>query len=113
MALVYSTEQGKLCPQCKQAAHTGACTTDKNAILGDGKVRIRRETKGRKGAGVTTITGIPLTEGELKDLLKRLKQLCGVGGSLKEGVLELQGDQREKILQALKDKPWDVKVSGG
>ena len=112
MALVYSTEKGKLCSKCGEADHSGACAK-KQAVLGDGKVRIRRETKGRKGAGVTLITGIPLAEEELKDLHKQLKQLCGVGGTVKDGVLELQGDQREKLLKALANKGWDVKVAGG
>lgn len=107
MALVYSTESGSLCPQCGKAKHTGKCAN--NTIIGDGKVRISRETKGRKGAGVTLINGIPLAEKELKELHRKLKQLCGVGGSIKDGVLELQGDQREKVFNALKDKPWDVK----
>lgn len=112
MALVYSTDKGKICHQCGQPAHAGACPKRPQAT-GDGKVRIRRETKGRKGAGVTLITGIPLAGEELKNLHKQLKQLCGVGGTLKDGVLELQGDQREKILKALAGKGWDVKIAGG
>lgn len=111
MALVYSTDKGSLCPKCGKEKHAGACVN--NDIKGDGKVRIRRETKGRKGAGVTLISGIPLADKELKELHRTLKQLCGVGGSVKDGVLELQGDQREKVLAALKDKPWDVKIAGG
>lgn len=112
MALVYSTDKGKLCEKCGAPDHAGACAK-KDTIVGDGKVRIRRETKGRKGAGVTLITGIPLNENDLKDLHKQLKQLCGVGGTLKDGVLELQGDQREKLLKALANKGWDVKIAGG
>lgn len=111
MARVYSTETGNLCPECGQAKHAGRCAN--NGVLGDGKVRIQRETKGRKGAGVTLVTGIPLPEKELKALHKKLKQQCGVGGALKNGVLELQGDQRQKILQALQGKGWDVKIAGG
>ncbi|SRR5690554_3974417 len=111
MALVYSTETGKLCPQCGQTAHKGPCPKN-NTLVGDGKVRIGRETKGRKGAGVTVVNGIPLADTELKILLKQLKQLCGVGGSLKDGILELQGDQRDKLLKALANKGWDVKLRG-
>lgn len=112
MALVYSTDSGKLCKQCGQAAHKGACQKN-DAPIGDGKVRISRETKGRKGAGVTLIKGVPLNESDAKLLLKQLQKACGVGGSLKNGVIELQGDQREKVQKALADKGWDVKISGG
>lgn len=112
MARVYSTDKGSLCPECGQAKHAGRCANS-SAIQGDGKVRIWRETKGRKGAGVTLVTGIALPEKELKTLHKTLKQQCGVGGAIKEGVLELQGDQREKILQLLAKKGWDVKIAGG
>lgn len=112
MALVYSTDSGKLCKQCGQAAHNGPCPKN-DTVIGDGKVRISRETKGRKGAGVTLIKGIPLNESEAKLLLKQLQKLCGVGGSLKNGIVELQGDQRDKVLKALANKAWDVKISGG
>lgn len=113
MARVYSTEFGRLCPNCGGPEHQGPCAKTKDAVLGDGKVRIRRETKGRKGAGVTLVSGIPLAEAELKALHKELKKRCGVGGAVKAGVLELQGDQREAIFQALQGKGWDVKIAGG
>lgn len=113
MAKVYSTDVGRLCPTCGEAEHNGKCTTQANQVVGDGKVRIQRETKGRKGAGVTLITGIPLPEKELKVLHKTLKKKCGVGGALKDGVLELQGDQRDTVFQALQGKGWDVKIAGG
>jgi len=116
MAKVYSTEFGRLCPDCGEPEHQGKCAT-KHAVLGDGKVRIRRETKGRKGAGVTLVEGIPLDEAALKKLHKLLKKKCSVGGALKQGVMEFQGDQREKLLsqiQALPEaKSWDIKLSGG
>ena len=111
MASVYSTEHGRLCPDCGEPAHKGPC--NKPAPAGDGKVRIQRETKGRKGAGVTLVTGIPLAGTELKALHKKLKKTCGVGGAIKNGVLELQGDQREKVLKALEGRGWDVKIAGG
>ncbi|CAA0116345.1 putative protein YciH [BD1-7 clade bacterium] len=110
--LVFSTDSGRMCPTCGQPAHQGPCPAS-NAIVGDGKVRIQRETKGRKGAGVTLITGIPLPATELKTLHKTLKKKCGVGGAVKDGVLELQGDQREAVLAALQGKGWDVKIAGG
>ena len=113
MAKVYSTDIGRHCPKCGEPEHQGKCKSDKDRVLGDGRVRIQRETKGRKGAGVTLITGIPLPEAELKELHKALKKKCGVGGAIKEGVLELQGDQREVLLKALQGKGWDVKIAGG
>jgi translation initiation factor 1 len=113
MATVYSTEHGRLCPECGKALHAGKCAITKTQILGDGRVRIQRETKGRKGAGVTLVTGIPLAENELKELHAALKKKCGVGGAIKDGVLELQGDQRQAILKALEGKGWDVKIAGG
>ena len=112
MAKVYSTEHGKLCTTCGEPQHNGKCKSS-TAIIGDGKVRIQRETKGRKGAGVTLVSGIPLAEKELKALHKTLKKKCGVGGAIKNGVLELQGDQRQSILNALQGRGWDVKIAGG
>ena len=112
MAKVYSTEIGRLCHQCEKAAHTGHCSKTAGH-LGDGNVRIQYETKGRKGAGMTLITGIPLEEFDLKTLLKALKKQCGVGGAIKKGVLELQGDQREAVLATLTNKSWNVKIAGG
>ena len=112
MAKVYSTEFGKLCVKCGDAEHDGRCAKIVGAVVGDGKVRIQRETKGRKGAGVTLVTGVPLAEKELKILHKKLKKKCGVGGALKNGVMELQGDQREILLQQLSGRDWDVKIAG-
>ncbi len=113
MAKVYSTEYGRLCPKCGEKEHEGKCTQQQNKVLGDGRVRIQRETKGRKGAGVTLVTGIPLAEKELKVLHKDLKKKCGVGGAIKNGVLELQGDQREVVLKTLEGRGWDVKIARG
>ena len=109
--LVYSTDQGRLCPDCQQAQCQ--CSTS-TAEAGDGNVRIRLETKGRKGKGVTTVTGIPLVGAELKKLLKELKQKTSTGGAVKDQTLELQGDQREKLLLLLSNRGWSsVKKAGG
>lgn len=101
--LVYSTETGRV----KEEKPTAAIPQ------GDGIVRIRRETAGRNGKGVTTITGIPVDEAELKNIAKALKQTCGVGGSVKDGVIEIQGDQREKIKADLEKRGFTVKLAGG
>lgn len=101
--LVYSTETGRIkedqpAPSIPQ---------------GDGIVRIRRETAGRNGKGVTTISGVPLDEPKLKELAKALKVSCGVGGSVKNGVIEIQGDQRDKIKAELEKRGFTVKLAGG
>jgi translation initiation factor 1 len=79
----------------------------------DARVRVGRETKGRRGKGVTVITGVPLRGEALKDLSKKLKQQCGSGGTVKDGVIEIQGDHRDKVVAALATYGWDVKRSGG
>ncbi len=110
--VVYSTGQGRVCPACGQPQAQCACKATL-APAGDGKVYLSRETKGRKGAGVTLVTGIPLAGDELLALAKQLKQRCGVGGSVKDGVIELQGDQRDKVEQALQPRGWVIKRKGG
>ena len=112
--LVYSDRIGRLCPECEQAV--AQCRCHKNSTqpaLSDGIVRIRRETKGRKGKGVTLITGVPLPEEELKSLAKTLKQRCGTGGTVKQGTIEIQGDHRELLLGLLQEQGWKVKLAGG
>ncbi|MFT5930735.1 MAG: translation initiation factor 1 [Oceanospirillaceae bacterium] len=109
--LVYSTDQGRLCPDCGNAQ----CQCNNDSIaMGDGNVRIRLETKGRKGKGVTTVTGIPMAEPDLKKLLKELKQKTSTGGAVKEQTLELQGDQRDILMMLLANRGWpSVKKAGG
>lgn len=102
--LVYSTDTGRI----KEDKHP-----PKTISTGDGIVRIRRETSGRNGKGVTTISGIPADDRELKEIAKQLKQLCGVGGSVKDGIIEIQGDQREKIKMELEKRQYTVKLAGG
>jgi len=102
--LVYSTDQGRV-KTSDAPAQTGAPS--------DGIVRIKRETKGRKGKGVSLITGLQLTESELKVLAKSLKQLCGTGGAVKDGIIEIQGDHREVLKTALEKQSYTVKLAGG
>lgn len=80
---------------------------------GDGVVRVGRETKGRKGKGVTVITGVPLTGVALEELATRLKKRCGSGGTVHEGVIEIQGDHRDALLTELGKLGYAVKRSGG
>lgn len=89
------------------------CGRKKVAPVGDGNVRIGRETKGRKGKGVTLITGIPLDEDGLKALARELKQKCGTGGTVKNATIEIQGDHRDLMAKELKSRGYSVKLSGG
>ncbi|MEA3363860.1 MAG: translation initiation factor Sui1 [Thermodesulfobacteriota bacterium] len=112
--LVYSDEIGHTCPQCGRPLKKCQCNSKSaNGSKSDGIVRIQRETKGRKGKGVTLITGIPLAGDELKSLAKSLKQRCGTGGTIKNGVIEIQGDHRDLLLDLLQEKGWKVKKAGG
>lgn len=101
--LVYSTETGRV----KETPTKPLLPT------GDGIVRVRRETAGRNGKGVTTISGVLLAEPELKELAKALKVLCGVGGAVKDGVIEIQGDQRDRLKAELEKRGFTVKLAGG
>lgn len=110
---VYSTESDRLCPDCNEPAVKCVCRKKQLPLPGDGIVRLMRETKGRKGKGVTLITGIPLGNDELKNLAKTLKQKCGSGGGLKDGVIEIQGDHRDMLEQELVGLGYKVKRAGG
>ena len=110
--LVFSTEQGRMCPECRNPVSDCNC---RQALRpeGDGVVRVSRETKGRKGKGVTLVTGIPMDEKELKAYAKVLKAKCGTGGTVKDGVVEIQGDQRDLLVPLLEQNGWVVKRAGG
>ncbi len=89
------------------------CGKDRPAALGDGIIRLRRETKGRGGKAVTIVDGLPLSRPDLKSLAKALKQKCGVGGATKEGKIEIQGDQRDILQPELEKRGYTVKRAGG
>ena len=110
--MVYSTEVGRTCPTCSNALNQCACTDDQ-APEGDGIVRVHYERKGRGGKGVTLITGIQESSDTLKTLAKELKKKCGVGGSVKEYVIEIQGDQRDLLVPLLEKHGYTVKRAGG
>ena len=112
-SLVYSTDGGRICPGCRHPIAQCKCRDRSRRPGGDGTVRVGRETKRRKGAGVTVITGLPLAAGELKQLAKKLKSQCGVGGAVKDGVIELQGDQRDRVVSTLEGDGFVVKRAGG
>ncbi|PCK03674.1 MAG: stress response translation initiation inhibitor YciH [Alteromonadaceae bacterium] len=103
--LVYSTENGRI--------KLPKGTNKPKAPASDGIIRLLRETKGRNGKGVTIVTGFELDDKALKILAKKLKQLCGTGGTAKDGIIEIQGDQRDKLLDHLKAQGHQVKLAGG
>ncbi|UTW09398.1 translation initiation factor Sui1 [Pseudomonas benzenivorans] len=110
--LVYSTDSGRHCPDCSQPVD--ACICSKTQIpAGDGVARVRRETKGRGGKTVTTVSGVPLAEEPLRELASALKKRCGCGGALKDGVIEIQGDHVQLLLDELLKRGFKAKKSGG
>ena len=111
---VYSTETGRACPECRQPVAACQCKRQQAGVpAADGIVRIRRETKGRKGKGVTLIDGLPLGAEELNALAKALKARCGTGGTVKDGIIEIQGDHRDLLLEHLLQSGYKVKLAGG
>lgn len=113
MGIVYSSEHGRMCPQCRQPLKQCRCKQATQTPAGDGVVRVARQTKGRKGAGVSLVTGVPLAGAELKTLAKELKQKCGCGGTVRDGVIEIQGDQRDLLVELLQQKGYKAKKAGG
>ena len=110
--LVYSTDAGRHCPDCGKPVDACICT--QQAIPeGDGIARVRRESKGRGGKTVTTISGVPLPPDQLKALAGNLKRRCGTGGAVKDGVIEIQGDHVELLLGELAKQGFKAKKSGG
>lgn len=110
--LVYSTESGRMCPDCRQPV--AQCICKLAAVpAGDGTVRVSRETKGRGGKAVTLVKGVLLDAVALADLGKQLKAACGTGGTVKDGVIEVQGDHIERVMQILKTQGYTVKRAGG
>ncbi|AQT66345.1 MULTISPECIES: stress response translation initiation inhibitor YciH [Serratia] len=101
--LVYSTDTGRI----KQEE------VKPQRAKGDGIVRIQRQTSGRKGKGVCLIAGVDLDDAALDKLAAELKKKCGCGGSVKDGVIEIQGDKRDLLKQLLEAKGMKVKLAGG
>ncbi len=110
--LVYSTDSGRMCPLCRQPI--AACTCSRPALPPtDGIVRVSRQTQGRHGKAVTVIKGVPLDAAGLTALAKQLKTSCGSGGTVKDGVVEIQGDHVDTLIAALQGRGWVVKRAGG
>ena len=108
--LVYSTDAGTMCPACRQAKAQCVCKQAKAVPAGDGIVRVGRESRG--GKVVTLARGLPLDAAALAALGKTLRSACGAGGTVKEGVIELQGDHRDRVCEWLSQQGWKVKRVG-
>lgn len=111
--LVYSTDTGRMCPDCRQATAACICKQARVAPKTDGIVRVSRSTKGRGGKTVTLVKGLALDDAALAQLGKQLRAACGSGGTAKEGVIEVQGDHVEQVMQALQKMSYVVKQAGG
>ena len=111
--LVYSTDSGRMCPDCRQPMASCRCSAAPVRAPSDGVVRVSRETKGRAGKGVTLVKGVPLDAVALVALGKQLKAACGSGGTVKDGVIEVQGDHCDQVMQALGKQGFTAKRAGG
>ena len=117
--LVYSTETGRICPACRQPVSACKCKKGKKrnkpapSHKNDGIVRIQREVKGRGGKCVSAVYGLNMDDHELKNTAKKLKTLCGTGGTVKNGTILIQGDHRQKLQAALQKEGFTVKLAGG
>lgn len=110
--LVYSTDGGRICPECRHPVAACACKAAKR-IVGDGNVRVARLTKGRGGKTVTVVKGLALDAEALAVLGKQLRTACGSGGTVKDGVIEIQGDHCDLVIEALRRHGHDPKRAGG
>ncbi|RYY77620.1 MAG: translation initiation factor Sui1 [Comamonadaceae bacterium] len=112
--LVYSTEAGRMCPACRRPVAQCACRQAATAVpAGDGIVRVSRETKGRGGKAVTLVRGLALAPAGLEQAGKALKAACGSGGTVKDGVVEVQGDHCDKVLAWLLAQGYKARRAGG
>lgn len=110
---VYSTETGRVCPYCGKPVAQCSCKSKKAAPAASGPVRVRVESKGRRGKTVTTISGLGFSEDDLRELTVTLKRLCGAGGAVKDGIVEVQGDHAATVLAELKKRGISAKRAGG
>jgi translation initiation factor 1 len=111
--IVYSTGIGTLCPNCRRPVRECVCPKGAPGAAKPAAIRVGRETKGRAGKGVTTVAGMPVSEAQLAELAGKLKKRCGSGGTVRDGVIEIQGDHRDSIVAELIKMGWQAKKSGG
>lgn len=111
--LVYSTEGGRMCPECRQPVAQCHCKPAVPFPKGDGVVRVGRETKGRGGKAVTVVRGVAIAPDALAALGKQLRTQCGSGGTVKDGVIEVQGDHADRVVALLQQQGFTAKRTGG
>jgi translation initiation factor 1 len=111
--IIYSTGIGNLCPNCRKPVRDCVCPKGAPGAAKPAMLRVGREIKGRAGKGVTTVTGLPLSLSDIDSLAARLKKRCGSGGTVRDGVIEIQGDHRDAIVAELTKLGWGAKKSGG
>ena len=111
--LVYSTDAGRMCPDCRKPVSSCNSSHNKPVPKTDGVVRVSRETKGRGGKSVTLVKGLALDALALAVLGKQLKAACGSGGTVKDGVIEVQGDHADTLVAVLQKQGHNVKRAGG
>jgi len=111
--LVYSTDSGRMCPACRKPVGQCSCHQTRSTGAADGIVRVVCETKGRGGKSVTVIRGLALDAAALTLLGKQLKTACGSGGTVKDGVIEVQGEHLVTVMALLQKQGWTVKQAGG
>jgi len=112
---VYSSERGRICPQCGHPIANCACRKKAAAPAGTpgGAIRVSKELKGRGGKVVTVITGLPVDDETLQQIASDLKRRCGTGGTVKNNTIEIQGDHRDLLVTLLKVKGFQAKRAGG
>jgi len=120
--LVYTSEEGRICPECGKPVAGCVCKPGRKRAAevagpmvkpGDGIARVQRETKGRGGKTATVVTGLPVDDAALAGIAATLKKRCGCGGTAKEGVIVIQGDHADVIVEALQKLGFKAKRSGG
>lgn len=109
--LVYSTDSGRMCPGCRQPLSQCTCQAS-STIIGNGLVRVSRETKGRGGKSVTLVKGLALDADALAALGKQLRTACGTGGTVKDGIIEIQGDHCDRVMELLRKCDHQPKRAG-
>lgn len=111
--VVYTTGLGNICPGCRRPVAACACRKADGRPLRSGAVRVSREVAGRKGKGVSVVSGLPLAGAQLESLAGELKRRCGSGGTVRDGRIEIQGDHRDTLVNELSRRGYDVKRAGG
>jgi translation initiation factor 1 len=115
MGIVYRTGVGRICPGCRRPIAECVCksATGQTLRAPTGPVRVARQTQGRAGKAVTVVSGLPLDQPGLTALAAELKRRCGSGGTVKQGVIEIQGEHRDTVVAELTRRGYPAKRSGG